>query len=152
MTIPVPSPPIEPTAAGPAGAPAGPDPTAGPILAPRGWVPLGVVLLAGALLPLRPLWPGLAVVAALVAAFGLFLLLQTVLLRLQFSDDALLVWRRSTLLRRFPYAEWLGWTVFWPPLPVLFYFRERRSLHLLPVLFDATALRQQLELHLSGLP
>jgi hypothetical protein len=87
-----------------------------------------------------------------VSLFGLFLLLQSQLLRLQFSSDALLVWRGSTLLRRFPYSEWLGWSLFWPPLPVLFYFREQRSIHLLPVLFDATTLREQLDLHLSAQP
>jgi hypothetical protein len=30
---------------------------------------------------------------------------------------------------------------------VLFYFREQRSIHLLPVLFDATTLREQLNRH-----
>jgi hypothetical protein len=34
---------------------------------------------------------------------------------------------------------------------VLFYFREERSIHLLPVLFDATSLRQQLEQRLPRL-
>jgi hypothetical protein len=33
---------------------------------------------------------------------------------------------------------------------VLFYFREQRSIHLLPVLFDATSLREQLDHHLSA--
>jgi len=130
----------------------GPSPaeTAGVILAPRPWVPIGVLLLAPAsLLLLLPRWSGAPWLAAAVGVFGLFLLLQTALLRLQFGDDALLVWRRNTLLRRFPYEDWLGWTLFWWPLPVLFYFREQRSIHLLPVLFDANALRQQLELHLS---
>jgi hypothetical protein len=35
---------------------------------------------------------------------------------------------------------------------VLFYFRERQSIHLLPVLFDATALREQLARRLPELP
>jgi hypothetical protein len=87
-----------------------------------------------------------------VGLFGLFLLLQSQLLRLQFTSDALLVWNRQSLLRRFPYEAWLGWRLFWGPLPVLFYFREQRSIHLLPVLFDATTLRQQLLQHLSALP
>ncbi len=135
---------------------AGPDPAAGVILSPRPWVgltvlALGAVPLGTALLPLRPLGGWALPLAAVVGLFGLFLLLQTWLLRLQFGDDALLVWRQDSLLRRFPYAEWLGWRLFWSPLPVLFYFRERRSIHLLPVLFDASALRQQLERHLSGL-
>jgi hypothetical protein len=126
--------------------------TAGPILAPRPWVPLGVIGLAALALAAVPRGPWAVGVAGALGLFGLFLMLQTLLLRLQFSDQALLVWRRNTLLRRFPYAEWLGWRLFWQPLPVLFYFRERSSIHLLPVLFDATALRQQLELRLSALP
>ncbi|MFM7314541.1 MAG: DUF3119 family protein [Cyanobium sp.] len=35
---------------------------------------------------------------------------------------------------------------------MLFYFREQRSIHLLPVLFDASTLREQLELHVSSQP
>ena len=123
-----------------------PDPAQGVILAPRPWVPLGVVVLGLACLALNP-WAALV-----VSLFGLFLLLQSQLLRLQFSGDALLVWRGSSLLRRFPYSEWLGWRLFWNPLPVLFYFREQRSIHLLPVLFDATTLREQLERHVSAQP
>ena len=87
-----------------------------------------------------------------MSLLGLFLLLQSQLLRLQFSDEALLVWSGNTVLRRFPYSEWLGWTLFWGPVPVLFYFREQRSIHLLPVLFDATALREQLNSHVSVQP
>jgi hypothetical protein len=44
---------------------------------------------------------------------------------------------------------WIGWRVFWPAVPVLFYFREQRSIHLLPMLFDATMLRSQLEQRLD---
>jgi hypothetical protein len=123
-----------------------PNPADGVILAPRPWVPLGVVALGLACLALSP-WAALA-----LSLFGLFLLLQSQLLRLQFTQEALLVWRGATVLRRFPYSEWLGWKVFWGPLPVLFYFREQRSIHLLPVLFDATSLREQLHQRLSALP
>ncbi len=122
-------------------------------LAPRPWVALGTMAL-GALGSWAGLadpagwaeaggvgfhWIGLAVVA-----FGGFLLLQTFLLRLRFDDDALLVLRGGKEIRRFPYQAWLGWKLFLPALPVLFYFREERSIHLLPVLFDATTLRDQL--------
>ena len=131
---------------------AGPDPGAGVILAPRPWVPLGVVALGLACLLLLPLWGGATWLALAVGLFGLFLLVQSQLLRLQFTADALLVWNLQSLLRRFPYEAWLGWRLFWGPLPVLFYFREQRSIHLLPVLFDATTLRQQLHQHLSALP
>jgi hypothetical protein len=118
-----------------------PNPNDGVILAPRPWVPLGVVALGLACLVLNP-WAALV-----VSLFGLVLLLQSQLLRLQFSCTELLVWRGTSVLRRFPYSEWLGWKLFWQPMPVLFYFREQRSIHLLPVLFDATTLREQLNRH-----
>ena len=146
MTDPLANPLSSPVASpGTAGSPL-PDPAQGVILAPRPWVPLGVVLLGVASLALN-VWAALV-----VGLFGLFLLLQSQLLRLQFSAEALLVWRGASLLRSFPYSDWLGWRLFWQPLPVLFYFREQRSIHLLPVLFDATTLREQLNLHVSAQP
>lgn len=146
MTDPLANPLSSPVASpGTAGSPL-PDPAQGVILAPRPWVPLGVVLLGVASLALS-VWAALV-----VGLFGLFLLLQSQLLRLQFSAEALLVWRGASLLRSFPYSDWLGWRLFWQPLPVLFYFREQRSIHLLPVLFDATTLREQLNLHVSAQP
>jgi hypothetical protein len=146
MTDPLANPLSSPVASpGTAGSPL-PDPAQGVILAPRPWVPVGVVLLGGASLALN-VWAALV-----VGLFGLFLLLQSQLLRLQFSAEALLVWRGASLLRSFPYSDWLGWRLFWQPLPVLFYFREQRSIHLLPVLFDATTLREQLNLHVSAQP
>jgi hypothetical protein len=123
-----------------------PDPNQGVILAPSPWLPLAVVALGLAGLLIN-LW-----LALVLSLFGLFLLIQSQILRLQFSADALLVWRGSTVLRRFPYSEWLNWIVFWPALPVLFYFREQRSIHFLPVLFDATTLREQLNHHVSAQP
>ena len=53
--------------------------------------------------------------------------------------------RSGKEIRRFPYEEWLSWRLFLPALPVLFYFREQKSVHLLPVLFDASALQAQLD-------
>ena len=125
---------------------AGPNPEQGAILAPRVWVPIGVLALGLACLLIN-LWA-----AALVSVFGLFLLIQSQILRLQFCGDALIVWRGDTVLRRFPYSEWLTWTVFWGRVPVLFYFREQQSIHFLPVLFDATSLREQLNRHVSAQP
>ena len=98
-----------------------------------------------------PWGPAALGLGGLLLLFSLFLLLQTALLRLEFTAEALLVWRRQTLLRRFAYDSWLGWRLFWPALPVLFYFREQRSIHLLPVLFGATTLQQQLHSHLGHL-
>ena len=126
-------------------------PGTGQVLAPSVGVPLGVVALGGSSLGLWPLWNGAPWLAGIVAVFGLFLLLQTALLRLEFNGDSLLVWRQNSLLKRFPYAEWLSWRLFWPALPVLFYFREQRSIHLLPVLFDGAELQRQLNHHLGHL-
>jgi hypothetical protein len=132
---------------------AGPDPTAEEVvIAPRFGVPLGVLVLAVAGLGLRPFWSGAIWPALGTGLLGLFLLLQTALLRLRFAPEALLVARRDTVIRSFPYDAWIGWRVWWPALPVLFYFRERKSIHLLPMLFDATALREQLERRLPPPP
>ena len=100
-----------------------------------------VVLLSAALLtlPLRP-WPTLA-----VGLFGLFLLVQTYSLRLEFTADTLVVWRGEQELRRFPYSDWQSWRLFAAWLPGLFYFREVKSIHFLPILFNARELREQLE-------
>lgn len=114
-------------------------------LEPRYWVPLGVSLLGPLLLPLLPLWSPARWLALLLVAFGGFLLLQSAWLRLVFEPEALVVRRQDQEIRRFPYSDWSAWRLFWPSLPILFYFREVRSIHFLPMLFDATALRQQLE-------
>ena len=94
-------------------------------------LPLLVVALGLALLPL-PLspWPTLV-----VTLFGLFLLIQSASLRLEFMENALIVWQNGRELRRFPYDEWLSWRLFAPGLPGLFYFRETQSIHFLPILF-----------------
>ena len=116
-------------------------------LQPRPWVPLGVMALA---LP-----AGLSPVgwrAALpLLLFGLFLLCQAALLRLCFTADALVVKRAGQDLRCFPYGDWHAWRLFWAPLPVLFWFREVHSIHLLPVLFDARGLQEELERRLPHL-
>ena len=105
-------------------------------------VGLGLVLLP---LPLHP-WPTLVVVL-----FGLFLLIQSASLRLEFKEEALIVWQNSRELRRFPYDQWLSWRLFAPWLPGLFYFRETQSIHFLPILFSPKELREQLELRVGAL-
>ncbi|MCU0529608.1 MAG: DUF3119 family protein [Cyanobium sp. Prado107] len=121
------------------------------LLSPSYGVSLGVVALGGACLALRPLWSAAQWLALAVGLFGLFLVVQTALLRLEFGGEALVVRRGGEELRRFPYDAWLGWRLFWPGVPVLFYFRERQSIHLLPVLFDAACLREQLQVRLPRL-
>ena len=116
-------------------------------LRPDPRLPLLVVALGAALLPL-PLhpWPTLV-----VALFGVFLLIQTASLRLEFEQRALIVWQNGRELRRFPYDQWLAWRLFAPWLPGLFYFREIQSIHFLPILFSPGELREQLELRVRAL-
>ena len=116
-------------------------------LRPDPRLPLLVLALGAALLPL-PLhpWPTLV-----VALFGLFLLIQTASLRLEFEQRALIVWQNGRELRRFPYDQWLSWRLFAPWLPGLFYFRETQSIHFLPILFSPKELREQLELRVGAL-
>ena len=116
-------------------------------LSPDARLPLVVVTLGLALLPL-PLspWP-----TAVVVLFGMFLLIQTASLRLEFEERALIVWQNGRELRRFPYDQWLTWRLFGAWLPCLFYFRETQSIHFLPILFSPRQLREQLELRVGAL-
>jgi Protein of unknown function (DUF3119) len=104
---------------------------------------IAIVLIAVAL-PLTwwQLWVGLPLLA-----FALFLLVQTNGIRLKFTALSLVVSRFGKEIRSFPYAEWEDWQIFWPPLPILFYFREVNSIHFLPMLFDPQQLRTCLEQH-----
>lgn len=110
-------------------------------LAPSYWLPIGFVLIAVPLFLVQA-WLSLA-----IALFGVFLLIQTVTLRLRFTATDLDVYRGETLIRRFPYAEWQNWRIFWQPVPILFYFKEVKSIHFLPILFDPKALQSCLETH-----
>ena len=110
-------------------------------------LPLLVVALGVALLPL-PLSPWPTVVVVL---FGVFLLIQTASLKLEFEERALIVWQNGRELRRFPYDQWLTWRLFAPWLPGLLYFRETQSIHFLPILFSPKQLREQLELRVGPL-
>ncbi|HIK28796.1 MAG: DUF3119 family protein [Oscillatoriaceae bacterium SKW80] len=108
-------------------------------LAPSYTLPSALVFAAIPLLLLKP-YLGTA-----ISLFGLFLLFQTATIRLQFTENALDIYRFGTLIRRFPYQEWQNWRIFWPPVPILFYFREIKSIHFLPILFDPKMLRTCLE-------
>ena len=96
-------------------------------------------------LPISP-WPTLV-----VTFFGVFLLIQSASLRLEFDEQALIVWQNGRELRRFAYDQWLSWRLFAPWLPGLFYFRETQSIHFLPILFSPKELREQLELRVGAL-
>ena len=101
-----------------------------------------VIMLVGLGLTFVQTWIGLV-----ITLLGLFLVVQTTVVRLTFTDTELQVCRGTTILRQFPYAEWQTWTVFWLPVPMLFYFREVKSIHFLPMLFSPAELRNQLDQH-----
>jgi hypothetical protein len=108
-------------------------------LSPSYTLPL-VLIVAAVPVLLIQIWVRLA-----IALFGLFLLFQTVTIRLQFTETALDIYRSDTMIRRFPYQEWQNWRIFWPSLPILFYFKEVKSIHFLPILFDPKMLKTCLE-------
>ncbi|HEY9737415.1 MAG TPA: DUF3119 family protein [Trichocoleus sp.] len=110
-------------------------------LTPNFRLPLGLVVLGAALFWLQP-WVGGA-----IALLGLFLIVQTVMLRLRFSATALEIYRGTQQIRQFPYSDWLNWEIFWQPVPILFYFKEVNSIHFLPIIFSPQQLRTSLEQH-----
>ncbi|MBW4516734.1 MAG: DUF3119 family protein [Timaviella obliquedivisa GSE-PSE-MK23-08B] len=108
-------------------------------LAPSYAIPITLILVA------LPLFFLNAWVGGAIALFALFLLIQAVTLRLCFTETALDIYRGESLLRQFPYQDWQNWQIFWFNVPVLFYFKEVKSIHFLPILFDAKMLRTCLE-------
>ncbi len=82
-----------------------------------------------------------------IALLGIFLAIQTTIIRLQFTPTALDVYRSQTKIRSFPYSEWSKARIFWQPVPILFYFREVNSIHFLPIIFDPKTLIDCLEKH-----
>ena len=110
-------------------------------LTPSYNLPIAMVLLSLPLLFIQ------LVIGIIWALFSLFLLYQTTAIRLTFTPTALNVSRKDNLLKTFPYADWESWKIFWPTVPILFYFKEINSIHFVPVLYDPQQLREQLELH-----
>lgn len=108
-------------------------------LAPSYALPIALVVIS---LPLAlvNIW-----VSGAIALFGLFLMYQAVSLRLRFTPTDLDIYRGETMIRRFPYQDWQNWEIFWNPVPILFYFKEVKSIHFVPVLFDPKMLKVCLE-------
>ncbi len=79
------------------------------------------------------------------ASFSFFLLLQAFTLRIKITQDDFIVLQLGKEIRRFPFKNWLTWKLFLPNLPGIFYFREKSSPHLLPILFNPQQLRDQLK-------
>jgi len=114
-------------------------------LTPSYKLPIAIVLLSLPLLFIQP------IIGGVIALLGLFLLYQTSTIRLRFTDTALEVLRKENILKIFPYVGWQTWTVFWPPVPILFYFKEVESIHFLPMLFSPAELRDRLTAHCAEL-
>jgi len=108
-------------------------------LAPSYAIPLVLVLAALPLLFVQK-WASLP-----LSLLGLLLMYQTATIRLQFTPTDLDIYRSSNLIRRFPYREWQNWRIYWPAVPILFYFKEINSIHFLPILFDRKMLQTCLE-------
>jgi Protein of unknown function (DUF3119) len=102
-------------------------------------IPVVLVVSAIPILLIQP-WIG-----GILALLGLFLMLQAVTLRFQFTATDFDLYRGEKLIKRFPYQEWQNWRIFWTPVPILFYFKEVNSIHFLPILFDPKTLKSCLE-------
>ena len=110
------------------------------VLEPRYWVPIGVATLGMALAAFINLWIGLPIVL-----LGSFLGFQAITIQIRFTATAFELYRGDNLLRQFPYADWQDWQILFPPVPILFYFKEVKSIHFMPMLFDARTLLSCLE-------
>jgi hypothetical protein len=106
------------------------------VLNPSYRLPLGLAI-AALPLTLFSVWAFLP-----IFLFAIFLGIQAATLRLHFTSTSLEIYRGQTQIRTFPYADWYHWEIYWPAVPILFYFREVNSIHFLPVLFDPAALAQ----------
>ena len=102
-------------------------------------IPL-ILIIASLPIALWQVWLG-----AIASLFGLFLMFQAVTLRLKFTETDLDIYRGGDRIRRFPYSEWQNWRIFWTRVPILFYFKEIKSIHFLPIIFDPRSLQQALE-------
>lgn len=110
-------------------------------LSPSYRIPI-FLLIAACVLALVSVWS-----AVVFSLLGLFLTVQTLLIRLQFTDQALNVLRSGKEILSFPYSEWLNWEIYWFPIPILFYFKEINSIHFLPIIFDSETLIECLNKH-----
>ncbi len=78
------------------------------------------------------------------ASFSFFLLLQSFTLRIKITNDDFIVLQLGKEIRIFPFKNWIAWKFFFPIIPGIFYFREKSSPHLLPILFNPKQLKDEL--------
>ena len=78
------------------------------------------------------------------ASFSFFLLLQSFTLRIKITNDDFIVLQLGKEIRNFPFKNWISWKFILPIIPGIFYFREKSSPHLLPILFNPKQLNDEL--------
>ena len=109
-------------------------------ISPSFQLPIILIVLSFMLLFLRiGLWPTI-----ISASFSFFLLLQAFTLRIKITKENFIVLQLGKEIRIFPFKNWLAWKFFLPILPGIFYFREKSSPHLLPILFNPNQLKKEL--------
>lgn len=108
-------------------------------LTPHYNLPIFIIILGVALSLLQ------IIIGIIIVLFGFFLLIQANIIKLKFTPIALEVYRQQTKIREFPYTDWQNWAIFWQPIPILFYFKEVKSIHFLPIIFAPDTLKQCLE-------
>ena len=109
-------------------------------ISPSFQLPLILIFLSFMLLFLKiGIWPTI-----ISASFSFFLLLQAFTLRIQITREDFIVLQLGKVIRTFPFKNWISWKLFFPKLPGIFYFREKSSPHLLPILFNPDQLQKEL--------
>ena len=110
------------------------------IISPAFQLPIILIILSFMLLFLNiGYWPTIV-----SGSFSFFLLLQTFTLRIKITNEAFVVLQLGKEIRTFPFKNWISWKLFFPIIPVIFYFREESSPHLLPILFNPEQLKNEL--------
>ena len=109
-------------------------------ISPAFQLPIILIILSFMLLFLHiGYWPTIV-----SGSFSFFLLLQTFTLRIKITNEAFVVLQLGKEIRTFPFKNWISWKLFFPIIPVIFYFREKSSPHLLPILFNPNQLKNEL--------
>lgn len=109
-------------------------------ISPTFQLPIILIILSFMLLFLNiGYWPTIV-----SGSFSFFLLLQTFTLRIKITNEAFVVLQLGKEIRTFPFKNWISWKLFFPIIPVIFYFREKSSPHLLPILFNPEQLKNEL--------
>ena len=110
------------------------------MISPAFQLPIILIILSFMLLFLNiGYWPTIV-----SGSFSFFLLLQTFTLRIKITNEAFVVLQLGKEIRTFPFKNWISWKLFFPIIPVIFYFREKSSPHLLPILFNPEQLKNEL--------